>query len=99
MPIVALDSVHKIYRRADHRVAALDGVSLTVEKHEFVFVVGESGSGKSTLLFTIGELVRPSEGQVRVVDAPVYDISVRRRARLGFARSVSSSRPSTWCPT
>ncbi len=82
VPVVALDSVHKVYRRADHSVAALDGVSLTVEEHEFLFVVGESGSGKSTLLFTIGGLVRPSSGRVRVMDTPVYDVSVRRRARL-----------------
>ena len=82
VPVVALDSVHKVYRRADHRVAALDDVSLTVEEHEFLFVVGESGSGKSTLLFTVGGLVRPSSGRVRVMDTPVYDVSVRRRARL-----------------
>ncbi len=80
--VVALDSVHKIYKRADHSVAALDDVSLTVEEHEFLFVVGESGSGKSTLLLTVGGLVRPSSGRVRVMDTPVYDVSVRRRARL-----------------
>jgi putative ABC transport system ATP-binding protein len=86
VPVVALDSVHKVYRRADHSVAALDGVSLTVEEHEFLFVVGESGSGKSTLLFTIGGLVRPSSGQVHVEDTPVYDVSVGRRARLRLHR-------------
>jgi len=56
----------KIYGKAETEVRALDNVSFSVKKGEFVLVVGRSGSGKSTLLNMIGLLDKPTEGKVLV---------------------------------
>ena len=56
----------KIYGEAETKVRALDNVSFSVKKGEFVLVIGSSGSGKSTLLNMIGLLDRPTEGKVLV---------------------------------
>jgi len=56
----------KIYGEAETKVTALDNVSFSVKKGEFVLVIGSSGSGKSTLLNMVGLLDRPTEGRVLV---------------------------------
>jgi len=56
----------KIYGEAETKVTALDNVSFSVKKGEFVLIIGRSGSGKSTLLNMIGLLDRPTEGRVLV---------------------------------
>ena len=67
MPIVELTDVHKTYRMGGEEVRALDGVSLTIQRGEFVSIMGRSGSGKSTLLNMIGCLDKPTGGRV-VID-------------------------------
>jgi len=79
----------KIYGEAETKVRALDNVSFSVKKGEFVLVIGSSGSGKSTLLNMIGLLDKPTEGKVLVdgFDASNLtdnEISAFRNKKLGF---------------
>jgi len=79
----------KIYGEAETEVRALDNVSFSVKKGEFVLVIGSSGSGKSTLLNMVGLLDRPTEGRVLVdgfdtSDLTDNEISTFRNEKLGF---------------
>ena len=79
----------KIYGEAETKVTALDNVSFSIKKGEFVLVIGSSGSGKSTLLNMIGLLDRPTEGKVLVdgfdtSDLTDNEISAFRNEKLGF---------------
>ena len=76
MPILELGDIHKHYNNGDSTVRALDGVSLTVHRGEFVAIMGQSGSGKSTLMNIIGCLDRPTSGRYVLDDA---DVSVLNR--------------------
>ena len=60
--MIDLQDIYKIYRLGDNNVYALDGVSLHIDKHEFVSIIGPSGSGKSTLMNIIGCLDVPTQG-------------------------------------
>ena len=79
----------KIYGEAETKVTALDDVSFSVKKGEFVLIVGSSGSGKSTLLNMIGLLDRPTQGKVLVdgfdtSNLTDNEISAFRNEKLGF---------------
>ena len=79
----------KIYGEAETKVTALDNVSFSVKKGEFVLIVGSSGSGKSTLLNMIGLLDRPTQGKVLVdgfdtSNLTDNEISAFRNEKLGF---------------
>jgi len=65
--MISLQNVNRYYEAGERSVHALDHVSLTIERHEFVAVVGPSGCGKSTLLHLIAGLDRPTAGEI-VVD-------------------------------
>ena len=85
----------KIYGEAETKVTALDDVSFSVKKGEFVLVIGSSGSGKSTLLNMIGLLDRPTEGRVLVdgfdtSDLTDNEISAFRNEKLGFVFQFSN---------
>ena len=85
----------KIYGEAETKVSALDNVSFSVKKGEFVLVIGSSGSGKSTLLNMIGLLDRPTEGRVLVdgfdtSDLTDNEISAFRNKKLGFVFQFSN---------
>ena len=61
-PLVEMQNVYKIYHMGDNDVHALDGISMTIEKGEFVAIVGQSGSGKSTCMNIIGCLDVATKG-------------------------------------
>jgi len=85
----------KIYGEAETKVRALDNVSFSVKKGEFVLVIGSSGSGKSTLLNMVGLLDRPTEGRVLVdgfdtSNLSDNEISAFRNKKLGFVFQFSN---------
>jgi len=85
----------KIYGEAETEVRALDNVSFSVKKGEFVLIIGSSGSGKSTLLNMVGLLDRPTEGRVLVdgfdtSDLTDNEISAFRNKKLGFVFQFSN---------
>ncbi len=87
--IIAARDVRKVYRMGGEEVAALDGVSLTIDHGEFVAIMGPSGSGKSTFMNLIGALDVPTEGSLTVdgtelADASPADLAVLRGKSLGF---------------
>jgi putative ABC transport system ATP-binding protein len=81
-PIVAVENVTKRYRRGHEEVWALRGVSLAVQRGEFVSIMGPSGSGKSTLFNQIGALDRPTEGRVYFDGHSVLDLDESQEAWL-----------------
>ena len=89
MEIIRLENVSKIYGTGENRLAALDGVNLSVNKGESVAVVGASGSGKSTLLHIIGGVDSATEGKVFIEDKDITklkdeEMSIFRRRKIGF---------------
>ncbi len=79
---MAVERLRKVYGDGTAARAALDGVSLTVEKGDFVVILGQSGSGKSTLLGIAGGLERTYEGKVSLFGHDVATLSDRDLARL-----------------
>lgn len=89
MNILEVRELKKYYGEGENQVKALDGVSLSVEKGEFLAVVGTSGSGKSTLLHMMGGLDTPTSGQVVVAGKDISSLSrdeltIFRRRKIGF---------------
>jgi putative ABC transport system ATP-binding protein len=74
-PCIVLRDVTKTFRTPAGDFAALSGISLTIDRGEFVAVVGQSGSGKSTLLGLLAGIDRPTHGTVRVGDTDVHTLS------------------------
>jgi len=88
-PILELNEIHKHYRNGETPVRALDGVSLTICRGEFVAIMGQSGSGKSTLMNIIGCLDRPTSGSYKVLGREAAHLSpdelaTLRRTAFGF---------------
>ncbi len=89
MNILKATDLRKVYGSGENEVHALDGVSFSVEKGEFVAVVGTSGSGKSTLLHMLGGLDRPTSGSVEVDGKMIFslkdeELTIFRRRKIGF---------------
>lgn len=88
-PIVELRDVTKIYTLGSNKLYALNGVSISVEKGDFVTIMGSSGSGKSTLLNMVGCLDTPTKGTVRINGIDVSklnddELTFIRRDNIGF---------------
>ena len=89
MEILRVDNLTKIYGKGAAQVVALDHVSFSVEKGEFVAIVGESGSGKSTLLHLIGGVDRPTDGKVFIDGKDIFSfdddkLAIFRRRQVGL---------------
>ena len=89
MEILKVDNLTKIYGKGSTKVVALDHVSFSVEKGEFVAIVGASGSGKSTLLHLIGGVDRPTSGKVFIDGKDIFDfdddkLAIFRRRQVGL---------------
>lgn len=80
MTILSVEGLTKIYGSGDTAVTALDHVSFTVEKGEFVAIVGASGSGKSTLMNLIGGIDEPTSGRVVIDGRELYAMNESARA-------------------
>ncbi len=89
MAILQAEDLKKYYGAGENQVKALDGVSLQVEKGEFVSIVGTSGSGKSTLLHMLGGLDKPTAGRVVIDGQDISELTddalcIFRRRKIGF---------------
>lgn len=89
MELLKIENLTKIYGTGENQVRALDGVSFTVEKGEFLAIIGPSGSGKSTLLHILGGVDRPTTGKVWLDGQDVYAqneerLAVFRRRQVGL---------------
>src|SRR6266478_7050629 len=82
MALIELDEVSKVFGLGDAATLALDEVTLSVDKGEFVAVMGPSGSGKTTLMNIIGLLDRPSHGNYSLGGQPVSRLKPNRQAKL-----------------
>lgn len=89
MEILKVENLCKRYGEKDTEVVALDNVSFTVEKGEFVAIIGASGSGKSTLLHLIGGVDRPTSGKAFIDGTDIYELNadklaIFRRRQVGL---------------
>ena len=89
MEILRVENLSKIYGRGESSVKALDNVSFSVNKGEFVAIIGPSGSGKSTLLHILGGVDTPTSGKVFVENADIYEmdetkLAIFRRRQIGL---------------
>ncbi len=89
MELLRIENLCKTYGRGENQVAALDHVSLTIEKGDFTAIIGSSGSGKSTLLHIIGGVDVPTSGKVYLDGQDVYaqsneKLAIFRRRQVGL---------------
>lgn len=88
-PVIRLQQIHRVYESGEVRVHAVRGVSLDIQRGEFVAIMGASGSGKSTLMNMVGCLDRPTSGSyfldgIDVATLERDDLADLRNAKLGF---------------
>ena len=89
MEILRVENLTKIYGKDENEVRALDGVSFSVNKGEFVAIIGPSGSGKSTLLHILGGVDKPTSGKVFMDGKDIYaqdeeQLAIFRRRQVGL---------------
>ncbi|TXC92691.1 ABC transporter ATP-binding protein [Metabacillus litoralis] len=89
MNILQIENLSKVYGKGETAVKALDNVSFSVKKGEFVAIIGPSGSGKSTLLHLLGGVDRPTSGKVLIDNTDIYklnetQLAIFRRRQIGL---------------
>lgn len=87
--MIQVEHLSKVYGKGENEVVALNGVSFSVKKGEFVAIIGPSGSGKSTLLHILGGVDRPTKGKVYFDGVDVYQqkedqLAIFRRRQVGL---------------
>ena len=89
MEILKVENLSKIYGNGENKIKAVDNISFSVEKGDFVAIVGASGSGKSTLLHLLGGVDRPTSGKVYIDGVDIYAmdndaLAIFRRRQVGL---------------
>ena len=89
MEILRCNGIEKVFGKGDNQVTALNGISLSIEKGEFVAIIGASGSGKSTLLHILGSVDKPTKGTVKIDGVDLgglnaTDAAIFRRRKVGL---------------
>lgn len=89
MEILKVENLVKTYGKGDNVVTAVDNISFSVQKGEFVAIVGASGSGKSTILHLLGGVDRPTSGKVYIDGKDIYslnndNLAIFRRRQIGI---------------
>lgn len=89
MELLRVENLCKTYGKGENQVKALDNVSFSVKKGEFIAIIGPSGSGKSTLLHILGGVDKPTSGKVIMDGCDVYaqndeKLAIFRRRQVGF---------------
>ena len=89
MEILRVENLNKTYGKGENQVKAVDNVSFSIQKGEFVAIIGASGSGKSTLLHLIGGVDRPTSGKVFIDGKDIYtlnddNLAIFRRRQIGL---------------
>ena len=89
MELLRVENLTKTYGKGENEVRALDGVTFSVKKGEFIAIIGPSGSGKSTLLHILGGVDKPTDGKVYVDGQDVYakndeQLAIFRRRQVGL---------------
>lgn len=89
MEILKVENLNKIYGKGENEVKAVNNISFSVQKGEFVAIVGASGSGKSTLLHLLGGVDRPTSGRVFIDGQDIYKLNdehlaIFRRRQVGL---------------
>lgn len=89
MEFLKIENLCKVYGDGENQVTALDDISITIEKGEFIAIIGSSGSGKSTLLHILGGVDVPTSGKVYLENQDVYaqnneKLAIFRRRQVGL---------------
>ncbi|MDQ0208394.1 ABC transporter ATP-binding protein [Alkalicoccobacillus murimartini] len=89
MELLKVENLSKVYGKGETAVKALDDVSFSIKKGEFVAIIGPSGSGKSTLLHLLGGVDQPSSGNVFINNTNIYELNetqlaIFRRRQIGL---------------
>lgn len=89
MEILRVENLSKVYGKGDYKVVAIENISFSVQKGEFIAIVGASGSGKSTLLHLLGGVDRPTSGKVYIDGKDIYqmnddNLAIFRRRQVGL---------------
>ena len=80
--MIEITNLSKIFNQDGEQIVPLNNVNLLIRQGEFVTVVGPSGSGKSTFLLTVGGLIEPTTGEVRINGTSLYKVDNKERARI-----------------
>lgn len=80
--IINIESVRKVYKMGDEKIIALNDITLSIEKGEFICLLGTSGSGKSTLLNMMAGLEKPTKGKIQIKNSSIEKMSEKQLAQF-----------------